>query len=268
MDCTILIFTCAMFSDLWDNQIQLLNKFWPEHPPYYLVSDTLGLYGRGQENRTLCLSKSQSTRLIMALEHCSTEYVFLTLDDYFLKGQVNHERLENIIQTMHAEGIDYCRLYPKFTTKTPTLQVDNELKRISFQRGVYEVNFYPGVWKRESLLAVLAPEETIWEAEVFLSRRFKDKNFIGVAERKMTVYPFVDVVRKGKYLRPAYRFMKKNDLFISDRPLRSRSEDFVLWIQGAVKSCTPRRLRPLAKKLGRKLGMKFYSDKLLEDESK
>ena len=38
-DLSLVITTCDSFSDLWSNNNFLLNKFWPNHPECFVVSD-------------------------------------------------------------------------------------------------------------------------------------------------------------------------------------------------------------------------------------
>lgn len=257
--CAILIFTCSNFSDLWSNNLALLDKHWKEHPKYFLCSDGPSKYGDNFDN-TLIFSKDMSTRIIESLEYCldKYEYVLFTLDDYFICNKINNNLFNQMIETMDNDKLDYIRLFKNPKAKGEVFSIKNTRKILL--KNVYDINFYPGIWKTSSLLSILRKNEDIWKCEARLTRRFREKEFNGIAFNSNKVFPIVDVVRKGKYLRSAYRYLKKEKLFISDRPVRTVKETFKLWVQTTVSNCSPKFLKEKLKKHFRKKGKIFYSD--------
>ena len=83
---TCMIFSCNKFSDLWDGNMKMLRKNWPDKDfETYIITDK-------PTERTFSDAKviaagadvEWTDRLKYALQYVKTKYVFLTLDDYFL----------------------------------------------------------------------------------------------------------------------------------------------------------------------------------------
>ena len=254
---TILVFTCSAYSDLWNNNILLMNKNWDNHPRYLLCSDGPSLYDFKDDNLVIN-DGEMSTRIIEALNGVETEYVLFTLDDYFLTDKVNNDFVEIIIHEMKESGVDYCRLFKKPRSSGQKWSIEGF--KVLELKEVYEVNFYPAIWKKDSLVKVLKKGEDIWKTEVRLTRRFRENGLIGVAANSNKHYPFLDVIRKGKYLKSAHSFIKKNGLFLSDRPVRTTKETLSLGIQTIVSDTAPKPIKKAIKKHMNKKGKIFYSD--------
>lgn len=256
----VLIFTCSAFSDMWENNIKLMDKNWPHHPDYLLCSDGYSKYNSCLDKKVFIANSDMSSRMMEALSEISNnyEYIFLTLDDYYISKTIDERLFEQLVTFIKEKDIDYCRFY-----KTPRPKGEPTIiKSLKFinASNVYDINFYPAIWKTKSLLSLLRKNEDIWKCEARLTRRFKEKGFKGVAFINNNQYPFVDVVRKGKYLRSAYRYLKKNHLFISDRQIRTRKETFSLNIQTFVSHCFPKKIKAKIKQHLKKRGRLFYSD--------
>ena len=99
---TILIMSCDKFSDLWDGHVQLLEQNWGDRGmKTYLVTDKES--DKTFEHVTILSTgedKEWSERLKCALEQVTTEYVFITLDDYFIIKPVSNEKISNILSIM------------------------------------------------------------------------------------------------------------------------------------------------------------------------
>ena len=111
---TCLIFSCDKFSDLWDGNIKLFNENWPDRDfETFIITDkpterqipgiTILAAGTAME---------WSDRLKYALDYVKTDFVFVTLDDYFLIKKVDTKRFENYVSLMDKGGYDYLRFYP------------------------------------------------------------------------------------------------------------------------------------------------------------
>ena len=83
---TLLIFSCDKFSDLWDGQVKLLEKYWHDRRiQTYIVTDKENNRKFGNVE-LLCAGEDAdfTDRVRYALNQVKTEYVMITLDDYFL----------------------------------------------------------------------------------------------------------------------------------------------------------------------------------------
>lgn len=255
-DISILINSCAKYSDMWGNVVLLYDKYWPNHPELIIVTDEIAEHN--QQIRLVKFSGDMSDRIISAVKNIETKYVFLSFDDYYPCKPVNTKKLDALLNEMEAKSIDYCRIFFDPPTKG---EKDSFLKyKILLLTRVYEVNFYPSIWKKESLLKVLKKGEDIWKTEARLTRRFKEKGFKGIYVKENGIFDFVDVVRKGKYLRSAYHFLKRNNLYISQRERRTIKETVLLNTRIFLSNHLPKKIKEYLKAKGRKKGAIYYSD--------
>ena len=85
---SILILSCQNFSDLWSNNLSLLEKNWAKHPSVFLSSDGEGIFDINNFEGLILFADEMSNRIINALNSIKSDYVFLTFDDYYLKSKV------------------------------------------------------------------------------------------------------------------------------------------------------------------------------------
>lgn len=252
---TILINSCKKFSDMWENVLLLFDKYWPNHPEIIILSDEPD--ERRNIKNVLAINGEMSDRLIKVTDSIKTKYLFLSFDDYYPYKNIDDSKIRQIIDLMENDNLDYCRIFNEEKVK------GKKIKPLKYQNmpltKTYEVNFYPSIWKVESFKKVMKPKETIWKAEARITRRAKEQELKCICIDK-SVFPHKDIVRKGKYLRSAYKFLRKNDLFISDRQVRSAKETLQLNTQIFVSRHAPKCLKEKIKNRLRKKGKVFYSD--------
>ena len=255
-DFTILINSCYKFSDMWNNIDVLYNRFWVNHPALYIVTDKNDV--KKNIDNLLCFDLEMTNRIIESIKTIKTKYVFFSFDDYYPIKEVNDNAIRELISIMEEQNIDYCRIFDDPKIKGKKI---GELgySFLSLNR-IYEVNFYPSIWKKESLLSVLKENEEIWKAEARITKRAKEQNLKCICVKQKKIFPFIDVVRKGKYLRNAYRYLKKSKLYISDRDIRTIRETIALDTQIFVSNHAPMWLKNRIKNRLRRKGKVFYSD--------
>lgn len=255
-DVTIVVTTCRAFSDLWANNLFLLNKYWPQHPNVIYVSD---FPNDNIHNFNVLAYKNfdYTYRLKEALKDVKTKYLLLTLDDYLINDYIKKDKIQYLYDYMDINNIDYCRLFKRAKVKK-WIDKKRKLKEISYAKKCYEVNLYPGLWKTDSLKKTIYIDENIWKYEVRLTRRCKEQNLKSIACYDLSIFPFVDTIRKGKYLKPAYKFLKKEKLYISNRKVRTCKEDFSLWIRTFISHTLPDFLKVKIKNV-------FYKGKAYSD---
>jgi len=255
-DLSILISSCENFSDLWPNIEPLFSRYTDFRNNIFLLSDHENSFKFDFIKFIYCDGEF-SQRLRNGLINIQTDYVLLTLDDYYLDKKVNANEIETIVNLMKKNGVDYCRIYktPKFGK---TINKALKVKKLSLEESCYEVNLYPGIWKRQSLLKILSisNNENPWQFEVMLTSRCKKLGFNCLSCLKSNLFHFVDVIRKGKYLRSAYRHLRKNNLYISNRKKRTILETFKLNARVVLGKIIP---MPIVRRYRRSRFNKSYS---------
>ena len=238
---TCLIFSCDKFSDLWDGNIKLFNENWPNRDfETYIVTDKetdrqipgIGIIAAGEH-------AEWSDRLKYALQFVKTDYVFVTLDDYFLIKPVNNERMKANLELMMEGEYDYFRFYPH-----PRRATKKELKD---HKGVYHVdttcnysvNLYSCYWKKDFLEYVVQEPMNAWMFEVSLSQKAVNYGAKCLCSNNDD-YVILDVVRKGKILHSANCYFKKHpDIYCGNRELQSLKFEIKLWIKTVFARYTP-----------------------------
>ena len=77
-------------------------------------------------------------------------------------------------------------------------------------------------------------------------------------------FVILDVVRKGKILNRAHRYLKKHDLYHGDRPVQSKWYEFALAVRTFGVRHMPRPMVELARRFMMKRGRHYYSQETFE----
>ena len=110
---SLIISTCDQYSDLWKAHILLLNQNWADrNVPTFLVTDkptdetfeNVEVVAAGEGTEI-------TERLKAVLPLIKTDYIFFTLDDYFLTEKISTEAIHEDMQIMEKHRIDYLRLF-------------------------------------------------------------------------------------------------------------------------------------------------------------
>lgn len=259
---SLLILSCEKFSDLWDGHIKLYNKNWPDRDfDTFIVTDNNT--DKSFEGVTIIPAESQqewTDRLVFALQSIKTDYVFITLDDYFLIEPVNNERMTKIVDLLIERQYDYIRFFkrPAAATREPIsdlsglYKVDNEIE--------YSVNLYSGIWKTEFLKYTLRNPLSAWKYEVSL------KDFAVQYGAKCLVdlendFVILDVVRKGKLLRDAKKYFDEHPgIYSGQRDIQSRGDACRLWFKTMGARYIPKGLTKIARSVYVFFGGKTFSN--------
>lgn len=97
-DCTLLVSSCDRYSDLWTPFFSLLNRYWA-YCKFSKVLITEELKPEFPNVRALNLGSNLdwSSLLIKALDNIPTTYILLTLEDFFLRKDVNNDKILNLL---------------------------------------------------------------------------------------------------------------------------------------------------------------------------
>ncbi len=259
---TMLILSCDKFSDLWDGHIKLLEENWPDRDmETFIVTDApsdksypgIRIIDAGAD-------VEWSDRLDFALKQVKTDYVFITLDDYFLIKKVDDQSISDLLVMMEKEKIDYVRLFPR--PKRATLE---ELPGYKGIRRIdnscdYSVNLYSGLWKKEFMESCVRIPLNAWKFEVSLHIRAEEYNANCVVSHR-NEFQILDVVRKGKLLHKSAAYFRKHPgLYEGDRATNTWRYEIKLTFQQQVARHLPLPLKNKVKAFMTRRGHQYYSD--------
>lgn len=259
---TMLILSCDKFSDLWDGHIKLLEQNWPDRDmETYIVTDAPSdkKYPRVQIINAGA-DVEWSDRLAYALKQVKTDYVFITLDDYFLIKKVENAGIVDLINMMKEENIDYIRLFPR--PKGATMDELPQYRNVYWinTRYDYSVNLYSGIWTKNFIESTVRSPRNAWKYEVSLHLRAEEYGAKCVVSNRKD-YVILDVVRKGKLLHKSAAYFKKHPgIYNGSREINSWGYEIKLTIQQQVSRHLPSWAYRRLKAFLTKRGMHFYSD--------
>lgn len=259
---SVIIMTCDAFSDLWEGQISQLKLHWKEHPlDMFLVTDKPT--DRTFSDVTVLSMGNElewSERLHGALKLVKTDFLFFTLDDYFLIEDVPNDLLNAYMKFMIERNYDYIRLFrrrKKFT--------GNKIEGLSGLReldpdSVYAINLYAGLWRKDFMYKASEAKKNAWQFEVSLKRAGVAYNAKCAVCMRKDIYPILDVVRKGKLLRKADKYFKRHKgIYNGHRAVNTFAYEFKLNIRAFGVKYAPEFLVDTVRNFMIKRGHHYYS---------
>ncbi|MBR4909808.1 MAG: hypothetical protein IKZ47_00595 [Clostridia bacterium] len=261
-DCSVIISSCDKFSDLWDANVTLINKNWADRgvDTYIVTDEPTDRSFEGVKILSAGKGTEITERIKFALETVKSKYIIFLLDDYFLIHPVNDKKIKECIGVMEKENLDYLRIYTFMNAKYFKEKIGDygDIFRVTTDAR-YNINLYPCIFGREFLKATLDNRLNAWQYEVSLT-----KTGAAYGAKCALVNPnalgMLDVVRKGRLIRKAKRYLDKNDLYHGDRPVLDLFTTLKLGTTYRLKVLLPRGVTGFARKVLKKCGKKFYSD--------
>lgn len=256
---TLIIHSCDKFSDLWDTHVLLLDENWGDRNiETYLVTDKesynkydgITVFSAGE-------GKELPDRTATVLPYIKTEYVLLTLDDYFLTKKIATEKIANLVLIMDQEKLDYIRLFP-IPNSREKLSGYKSLYNIDLN-GNYRVNLYPGLWRKSFIEKTIQKTLNAWQYEVSLTKIARNAN-AKCAMSKGKEFEILDVVRKGQLLHKANRYLKKRNLYNGSRSVIAFRQELILDIMFYGKEIFPDSLIKWVKRQMIRRGHHYHSD--------
>lgn len=264
-DFSVIISTCDKFSDLWKANVLLLNQNWGDrNADTYLVSDK-ERDEKFQDVQLICAGESTeiTERLRYALDKVTTKYILFTLDDYFLTEPIDNNKILEDIELMEKNNLDYLCL---FNISKHCLRKEKAKKiegyKNCYVRNVYEGDYkvilYPGLWRTDFMKKTVSKTMNAWQYEVALTGMARElKAECGVSNNNE--FPFLDVIRKGKLLRKADRYFKKNPIYTTDREIMKAKDEYMITIKTILRNWLPQKLFKAMKRYMIKRGHTYYS---------
>lgn len=261
MKCTnyeILISSCEKFSDLWEETVNHLKKNWHGVLPRIILVTDKPTDRQIAGVDILWFDGNMPGRLKNALNYIATDYVIVTLDDYFLIGNTYSCDINSLILKCESNHYHYLQLYHRRKSRKNSSSTLNDVEKIDTSKP-YSVSLYPAVWDKNFLNFCIRDDQSPWDFEPKLSR-FANEYHANCFFCKKCCYYILDVVRKGKVLHKAKRYFKRNNIEIGDRPTISYWIEMKLSMLDFISVYFPKSIVILLKKIARNFGYSFFSD--------
>lgn len=263
---SIVISTCDKFSDLWDANIQLLNKNWSDrNVDTFLVTDKPT---ERTFNNVKVVAAGEGTeiteRLRVVMPLIKTEYVLFTLDDYFLTEKISTRAILEDLDIMNKHQIDYMRLFVmtmKSLKNRKATEIQSEIYLLDNNAGDYIVSLYAGIWRKDFMEKTLIQTLNAWQYEVALTKMAREME-ARCADSRRGEFPILDVIRKGKVLTKARKYFDENPIYKGNRENMNVKDEWILEFRTWLREWLPKPLFKISKAVMRRRGYKFFSDEV------
>ena len=168
---TILVNSCDAYEELWDPFFTLLSKYWNSiDVPIILNTESKDYSYNGLDIDCVHPEKSDTAygaRLLNALKHIKTKYVLFLLDDFFIRQEVDVNKIKQIIQWMDSDN-----KIAMFTCNTTKTYYDWEVNRYDGYKRVpygnsYTLTMQAGIWNVDKLKKYWRENVSPWEWEEY-----------------------------------------------------------------------------------------------------
>lgn len=213
---TILVSSCDFFSDVWKPMICAFFQNWEDCPyPIYFVSNFKELDDKRVNFIKVGKDISYGTNLRKALDQIDADYIIYFMEDYFLDAKVNTSDIEKHVDYCENHGINFMKLASDNLVETRKDVVDG-IYRKNPMDNKYAINTVVAIWTKKMLYDLTLPEYSPWDFERNVVNYVNENNYpantlvLAAEEFREHGIPYMEVVRRGKWISNVIPFLKKN----------------------------------------------------------
>lgn len=204
---SVLITSCDKYSHLLPYCTVLFDKYWEPGMSYRKYISTESTTLEHPDYTPIHTEDANWTNaLTKALTKIETPYVFVLLDDFFLRRTITTSTINNALNLVKEQDAD------KYTYHYPHVVFEGRLDKTKFGNNIFKVqqdadytlSLQPSIWKVAFLKKCLLAGESPWQFEIEGSARvnktIQHKIFMEVIDRGF----HEEAMSRGKFT-PAYQ---------------------------------------------------------------
>lgn len=231
-DVTLLVSSCDKYEDAWHPFFELLHIYGNDFSyPIVLNTETKNYTNKHFDIRVINTPEKAtwSERMTNVLNQIDTEFVFLVLDDYFLKDYFDTERFEKVLDYMRThKDVGFVDISPRWATSEEEVQKnlkDNDIKDDFYvrERDEWNITIVPSVWRKDFFLNLLRKHEDVWMFEYYSGIRAKktEMKIVRFVTRMPTIYEYDFQVwtgmgiTRGQWLPKNVEFFEKHGIDVN-----------------------------------------------------
>lgn len=200
-DVTLLVSSCDKYEDAWHPFFELLHIYAKGFPyPIVLNTETKQYQNAHFDVRVINTTgkKTWSQRLKAVLDQIDTEFVFLVMDDYFLKAEFGFSRFEKVLAYLREnKDVGVVDIAPRWATNEEEVKrnwLSNDISDSFYvrEKDEWNITLVPTVWRREFLRNLLRDHEDVWTFEYYSGIRAKKTNqkVVRFVTKMPTIYEY------------------------------------------------------------------------------
>lgn len=200
-DVTLLVSSCDKYKDAWHPFFEMLRIYGGEFSFPIVLNTETGTYKSEHFDVRVVNTPWKATwseRMRNVLSQIETEFVLLTLEDYFLKAPFDHKRFEKVMEYIRChEDVGVVDISPRWVSCQQ--DVADNLKTNDFEdsffvrnRESFNITVVPTVWRRDFLMDLLRDHEDVWSFEIYSGIRAKNtgKKVVRFSTPTPTIYEY------------------------------------------------------------------------------
>lgn len=201
-------------------------------------------------------------REIAGLEIIDTEYVLTLPEDSLIMEEVDEREIESILDDMDELQLNYC----KFTAPANTGNIGSSglLSKV-YKTTPYSRNLGIGIYRKEYLWKVIGDgSKSPWELESLwlkVSQTAKRQFYDDIVIVNKDILHAQNSVLKGRWYYSAVQRLAEQGIEVKpSRDVISENEERKIKVAAKIGVIIPPWMRPIVKKIGRMLGLKFATE--------
>lgn len=212
----IAVFSCDNNDELWPAFMHCLDKYWPNHPKTYLLTETLKSPLMKTINKNYPLSE-WSKRIRESLKEIPEDKVVFICDDCFLNQPVNTEKFErcnDMLSLDNTASINFEMLVDYRDLECPF-----EGFKLKSYNSSYVVSFLCGIWNKDKLISLLSDKDIDpWRLEI--EQNHKNFQYYQNVDTKILSW-FRDgsgenaAVRQGRWMHGVEDFLNNENITVN-----------------------------------------------------
>ncbi len=267
-DVSILIIGFDGYSDLWNDCVSLLKRFWSDCPyDIVFVNNEIDFAFDGVKTIHAGTNAEWSKKVQVGLQSINSKYVCLLLEDFFVSDTVNTIEFEKLISLMNIKCIDYLKLADlnnAFKDLNKAIPENKKIHMIKYSDD-YGICLQASIWNHKYLNDLVG--DANYNAWIFEFNRVKEsqqENKKGYRTNALfdTSNPLhlKHGVMQSKYIPSTIKFFKSKGIVLNvKREVMSRSKYSMVRFISFCKGLIPLWLRRPIKRIMEKFGVKFVS---------
>lgn len=267
-DVAIVLTVFDGYVDLWDDCVELIQKYWNAHPPIYVFTNEIVKEWEGVTCIAVGKEAEWSRKVQKALEIVRQKYIILLLEDFFIGKKVDRSQLESLIYFMQKRNICYCKLCENneiIHKKRPKAEKYYPYEVI-YKNDEYGISLQAAVWERDFLKKCVGEENYnawIFELNQLKKAQCADRSvFENAISDPRNILHIKHGALQGKMIPKTVEYFKRmGDPLSTEREVMQRKEYRKYYIKQLGKDITPKFAANFARKIAEKAGFSFVAKK-------